>query len=73
MAEEATTLEAIPGPAGAAIGKAASGGKITILKTITPKGATHSEAAITSEDSFSGGRPQSGDRDSVSAEGDFFS
>jgi uncharacterized membrane protein YkoI len=44
--EESTTLNQIPGPAKTAIEKAATGGKITKLETVTKGGVTNYEAAI---------------------------
>ena len=45
--EEATTLDAIPAPARAAIEKAAAGGKIRTVETVTKGGKVYYEAAIT--------------------------
>ena len=45
--EEATTLDAIPAPARAAIEKAATGGKIKTVETVTKGGKVYYEAAIT--------------------------
>jgi uncharacterized membrane protein YkoI len=45
--EEGTTLNDIPVPAKAAIEKAATGGKITKVETVTKGGVTNYEAAIT--------------------------
>jgi uncharacterized membrane protein YkoI len=44
--EESTTLNEIPGPAKTAIEKAATGGKIIKLETVTKGGVTNYEAAI---------------------------
>jgi uncharacterized membrane protein YkoI len=45
--EEATTLDAIPAQARAAIEKAATGGKIKTVETVTKGGKVYYEAAIT--------------------------
>jgi|WetSurMetagenome_2_1015567.scaffolds.fasta_scaffold592793_1 uncharacterized membrane protein YkoI len=45
--EEGTTLYEIPGPAKAAIEKAATGGRVTRVETVTIGGVTDYEAAIT--------------------------
>jgi uncharacterized membrane protein YkoI len=45
--EEGTTLNEIPGPAKAAIEKAATGGKVTKVETVTKGGVTNYEAIIT--------------------------
>jgi uncharacterized membrane protein YkoI len=45
--EESTTLNEIPGPAKATFEKAATGGKVTKVETITQNGVTNYEAVIT--------------------------
>jgi uncharacterized membrane protein YkoI len=45
--EEETTLDSIPAPAKAALEKAAAGGKITKVETVTSGGRVNYEAAIT--------------------------
>jgi uncharacterized membrane protein YkoI len=47
--EEGTALERIPGPAKAAIEKAAQGGKIARVESVTRKGVTSYEAIIVKE------------------------
>jgi uncharacterized membrane protein YkoI len=44
--EEGTTLNEIPGPAKAAMEKAATGGKVTKVETVTKGGVTNYEVAI---------------------------
>jgi uncharacterized membrane protein YkoI len=51
--EESVTLNEIPGPAKTAIEKAATGGKITKLETVTKDGVTNYEAAIEKADKSS--------------------